>query len=292
MLKIVQKRKIWFGIAIFLAAASIFALASWKLTFGIDFTGGSLMELSFAKENNRPGVAEIQDKLSSLNLGGLIAQPVGDTGMILRFQNTESDVHNKVKEKLGTSTEELRFDSVGPSIGGELKRKTFYALVVAIIAILIYIGWAFRKVSRPVESWKYGLASIIALSFNIIVVLGVFSTLGKFLNIEINAPFIAALLTILGYTINDTIVVFDRIRENLPKSEEDFENTINRSVNQTLVRSINTSMTVALVLVATLIFGGVTIRDFVLAMLIGVIAGTWSSIFLASPILILFQTKK
>jgi preprotein translocase subunit SecF len=290
MLKIVQKKKIWFGVAIVLVAASLFALSSWHLKFGIDFTGGSLMELSF--KGDRPPVAEVQDKLSDLNLGNLIAQPVGDDGMILRFQNTDADIHNKVIAKFSTSTEELRFDSVGPSVGNELKRKTFYALFIAIIGILAYIAWAFRKVSRPVESWKYGLASIVSLAFNIVVVLGVFAFLGKFKGIEINTPFIAALLTILGYTINDTIVVFDRIRENLPKSDDTFVGTINHSTNQTLVRSINTSMTVVLVLLATLIFGGATIRDFVLAMLIGVVVGTWSSICLASPMLTLFEKKK
>jgi preprotein translocase subunit SecF len=291
MLKIIQKRKIWFSIAIILSVASIASLFMWKLNLGIDFTGGSLMELSFAN-NNRPGVTEIQDKLSDLNLGGFIAQPVGEDGMILRFQNTENDIHNKIKEKLGTSTEELRFDSVGPSIGNELKRKTFYALVLAIIGILIYIAVAFKKISKPVESWKYGLASVIALAFNLIVVLGAFSVLGKFMGVEINSAFIAALLTILGYTINDTIVVFDRVRDNLPKSDEDFENTVNASVNQSLVRSINTSVTVALVLVAILVFGGESIRDFVLAMTIGVLIGAWSSICLAAPILIVFQSKK
>jgi len=290
MYKIIQKKKIWFAFAIILAAGAIFSLFSWKLNFGIDFTGGSLMEVDF--KENRPLVTEVHDRLSDLNLGSLVAQPIGDTGMILRFQNTDADVHDKISEKLGTSSEELRFDSVGPSIGNELKRKTFYAVIFAIFAILIYIAWAFRKVSRPVESWKFGLASIIALGFNILVVVGVFSVLGRFWGVEINTPFIAALLTILGYTINDTIVVFDRIRENLPKSDEDFEGTVNSSLNQVLVRSVNTSITTALVLVAVLIFGGATIRDFVLAMLIGVLVGSWSSICLATPLLTLFEKKK
>jgi preprotein translocase subunit SecF len=290
-MKIIQKRKIWFSIAIILAVAAIVSLAIWHLKFGIDFTGGSLQELSFSG-NNRPSVTETQDKLADLNLGGLIVQPVGDNGMILRFQNTEPTIHKKVLEKLGTSTvEELRFDSIGPSIGSELKRKTFYAIVVSIIIILMYIAFAFRKVSRPVESWKFGLCSVIALGFNVLVVLGAFSVLGKFADMEINAPFIAALLTILGYTINDTIVVFDRVRENLPKSELDFEGTVNMSINQTLVRSINTSSTVILVLIAIFLFGGASIKDFTLAMAIGVFVGTWSSIFLASPLLLLFEKK-
>jgi preprotein translocase subunit SecF len=289
-MKIIQKRKIWFSIAIVLAVASIAALTVWHLKFGIDFTGGSLQELSFT--GNRPSVTDVEDKLSGLNLGGLIVQPVGDQNMILRFQSTENAVHKQILTKLGTSSvEELRFDSVGPSIGSELKRKTFYAIIVSIIIILIYIGFAFRKVSRPVESWKYGLCSVIALAFNILAVLGTFSVLGKFANMEINAPFIAALLTILGYTINDTIVVFDRVRENLPKSELDFEGTVNMSINQTLVRSINTSSTVVLVLIAIFLFGGASIKDFTLAMAVGVFVGTWSSIFLASPLLLLFEKK-
>jgi preprotein translocase subunit SecF len=291
MYKIIQKRKIWFTVAIFFAAGAIFYLTSWKHNFGIDFTGGSLLELNFNSE--RPSVSEMQDKLSDLNLGSLIVQPVGDSGMILKFQNTDINVHDNVMQKIGISTaEELRFDSVGPSIGNELKRKTFYAVVLAIIAILIYIAWAFRKVSKPVESWKYGLASIVSLAFNVLIVLGFFAVLGRFWGVEINTSFIAALLTILGYTINDTIVVFDRIRENLPKSSEDFEGTINTSLNQVIVRSINTSFTTALILSAILFFGGLTIRDFVLAMLIGVVVGTWSSIFLASPLLLSLQSKK
>jgi preprotein translocase subunit SecF len=289
-MKIIQKRNIWFAIAIVLAVASIASLVIWHLKFGIDFTGGSLQELAFS--GNRPSVTEVEDKLAGLNLGGLVVQPVGDQDMILRFQSTENSIHTKIIQKFGTSSaEELRFDSVGPSIGSELKRKTFYAIIVSIIIILMYIGFVFRKVSRPVESWKYGLCSVLALAFNILVVLGTFSVLGKFADMEINAPFIAALLTILGYTINDTIVVFDRIRENLPKSEDDFETTVNTSINQTLIRSINTSSTVILVLIAIFLFGGASIKDFTLAMAIGVFVGTWSSIFLASPLLLLFEKK-
>jgi preprotein translocase subunit SecF len=289
-MKIIQKRKIWFSIAIVLAIASVVALAMWSLKFGIDFTGGSLQELSFS--GTTPTVTQIQDKLANLNLGGLVVQPEGNQGIILRFQNTENNIHTKILQQLGTSSvTELQFDSVGPSIGNELKQKTFYALIISIIIILMYIGFVFRKVSRPVESWKYGLCSVIALAFNILVVLGAFSVLGKLAGMEINAPFIAALLTILGYTINDTIVVFDRVRENLPKSDLDFEGTVNMSINQTLVRSINTSSTVILVLIAIFLFGGESIKDFTLAMAIGVFVGTWSSIFLASPLLLLFEKK-
>jgi len=155
--------------------------------------------------------------------------------------------------------------------------------------IIIYISAAFRKVSKPVASWKYGVAAIIALIHDILFSLGVFAVLGHFYGVEINTPFIAAILTVLGYSVSDTIIVFDRIRENLPKSHEDFENTVNRSVNQTLVRSINTSCSAILALLAVLLFGGTTIKDFALALIVGIFVGTYSSIFVASPVLVVWD---
>ena len=193
---------------------------------------------------------------------------------------------------LTPNIEELRFDSVGPSIGQELKRKSLYAIITVLIAIVLYIAWAFRKVSKPVASWKYGMTAIIALFHDVMIVLGVFAVLGRFLDMEINTAFVAAILTVLGYSVNDTIVVFDRIRENLPRSDEDFESTVNISVNQTLRRSINTSLTTLLVLLSIFFFGGTTIRDFVLALSIGVFIGTYSSIFLASPVLVVWEKLK
>ena len=188
--------------------------------------------------------------------------------------------------------DELRFESVGPSIGQELKTKAVYAVVIALVAIILYIAWAFSKVSKPVASWKYGLTAIIALAHNIIIVLGVFAVLGRFFDVEVNTPFVAAILTILGYSVNDTIVVFDRIRENLPKSDEDFETTVNLSVNQSLSRSINTSATTLIVLLSVLFLGGATIQAFMLALSIGVFVGTYSSLFLASPLLVVWEKFK
>ncbi|MBA3046872.1 protein translocase subunit SecF, partial [Candidatus Falkowbacteria bacterium] len=169
------------------------------------------------------------------------------------------------------------------------KRKSVLAIIIVLIAIVLYIAWTFRKVSKPVASWKYGLAAIIALFHDVIITVGIFAVLGKFFGVEINTAFVAAILTVLGYSVNDTIVVFDRVRENLPKSEEDFEGTINTSVNQTITRSINTSITTLLVLLSIVFFGGATIRDFILALSIGVFVGTYSSIFLASPILVIWE---
>lgn len=334
MYKIIQKRKIWLSISSTLVVLSIIALAIWGLDFGIDFTGGSLLEIKFNGE--RPSVQEVQDLTSDLEVSSLTVQPVGENEMILRFQDTDEEIHHEILEVLAsyekedeasttvdqvdqaadvqveseggdltiegieiandtTSTayvEELKFDSVGPSIGAELKRKSIYASIAVLIAIVLYIAWTFRKVSKPVASWKYGLTAIIALFHDVFIVLGAFAILGYFYSVEINTPFVAAILTVLGYSVNDTIVVFDRIRENLPKSDDDFEGTVNTSVNQTLTRSLYTSFTTLLVLLSIFFFGGSSIRDFVLALSFGVFIGTYSSIFLASPLLVVWEKLK
>ncbi|MFZ4631976.1 MAG: protein translocase subunit SecF [Patescibacteria group bacterium] len=295
--KIIQKRKIFLTLSSLAAAASIFALFFWGLNFGIDFTGGSLMEVEFS--NYKPSVTEVQDSLKNVDLHGLVIQPT-ENSVILRFKENTEDVHQLVaknlqelvKNKQGASFKELQFDSVGASIGQELKSKSFNATVIVFIMIILYISWAFKGVSKPVASWKYGVAAIIALIHDILFILGVFSVLGHFYGIEVNTPFIAAVLTVLGYSVSDTIIVFDRIRENLPKSHEDFENTVNRSVNQTLTRSINTSFSAVLALLAILFFGGSTIKDFALALAIGIAVGTYSSIFIASPVLVVWEKLK
>jgi len=292
--RIIQRRKIFLTISSLLVAASIAALAIWGLNFGIDFTGGSLLEVEY--RNYQPTITEIQDSLKDLGLNSLVIQPT-DNSVILKFQNSSEDVHQAILGKLqslaaaqeGASFKELQFDAVGPSIGQELKSKSFNATAIVFVLIILYISFSFRKVSRPVASWKYGVAAIIALIHDVIFTLGVFSALGHFWGIEINTPFIAAILTVLGYSVNDTIIVFDRIRENLPKSSEDFENTINRSVNQTLVRSINTSFSAILALLAIIFLGGSSIRDFALALAIGIFVGTYSSIFIASPVLVVWN---
>jgi preprotein translocase subunit SecF len=292
--KIIQKRKIFLSLSSLAVVASILALFFWGLNFGIDFTGGSLMEVEF--KNYQPTMTEISDSLKDNNLHNLIIQPT-ENSTILRFKENTEDVHQAVvaklkeliKDKQGASFKELQFDSVGPSIGQELKSKSFNATAIVFVMIIIYISWAFSKVSKPIASWKYGVAAIIALIHDILFILGVFSFLGHFYGVEVNTPFIAAVLTVLGYSVSDTIIVFDRIRENLPKSHEDFENTVNRSVNQTLTRSINTSFSAILALLAILFFGGSTIKDFALALAIGIFIGTYSSIFIASPVLVVWE---
>jgi preprotein translocase subunit SecF len=299
MIQIVDRRKIWLSFSSLLTVVALVFVAIWGLNFGIDFTGGSLLEINFL--NTAPSTDQVRQALSGVGLSSLMVQSTEGNNFILRFQEISEATHQQILIDLTDLAQslnpegyvdELRFESVGPSIGQELKTKAVYAVVIALVAIILYIAWAFSKVSKPVASWKYGLTAIIALAHNIIIVLGVFAVLGRFFDVEVNTPFVAAILTILGYSVNDTIVVFDRIRENLPKSDEDFETTVNLSVNQSLSRSINTSVTTLIVLLSVLFFGGSTIQAFMLALSIGVFVGTYSSLFLASPLLVVWEKFK
>lgn len=294
--KIIQKKNIWLAVSGVLFAVFLAALIIWGLKLGIDFTGGSLLEVKFA--GSRPAVDQVEAGLADLKLNSLIVQPVGERDMMLKFQDTAEATHQAILNKLSalaketdknSSLEELRYESVGPSIGAELKAKSLWAIFFALIAMLAYITYVFRKVSRPVASWKYGLAAIIAMFHDTVITMGIFAGLGHFYGVEINTPFVAAVLTVLGYSVHDTIVVFDRTRENLPKSDLDFAGTVNMSLNQTLVRSLNTSVTVLLVLLAIIIFGGASIRTFALALAVGIFIGTYSSIFVASPLLVVWE---
>ncbi len=295
MIKIIKNRKFFLPISALLVTASIVALFIWGLNFGIDFKGGSLLEVEFGGEF-RPTISEVQDSLAGAGLFNSIVQPTEDS-YIIRFKESDETIHFSAVESLkslaenneGASFKELRFDSVGPSIGKELKQKSFNASFIALIMIIVYISFSFRKVSLPVASWKYGVASSIALAHDVLITLGVFSFLGNFYGTEVNTPFIAAILTILGYSINDSIVVFDRIRDNLPKSKDNFSDTVDKSLNQTLGRSLNTSFSTILALLAIYFFGGDTIKDFALALVIGISVGTFSSIFIASPILVIWD---
>ncbi|KKU86696.1 MAG: protein-export membrane protein SecF [Candidatus Wildermuthbacteria bacterium RIFCSPHIGHO2_01_FULL_47_27] len=283
-------RHIYYLFSGLLILGSIVALAVFGLRFGIDFNGGSVLEIEY--QDSRPANQEIQDKLADLNLGEMIVQPIGDRGVMLRMRDLDEDTHQRVLQKLGAK--EQRFESIGPVIGRELKKKTQVAIALATAAIMFYIAFAFRKVSRPVPSWQYGLiAAVVAFFHDVLIPLGAFAVLGKYVGAEINIPIIAALLTVLGYSIQDTVVVFDRIRENLLRHRGvSFEDTINFSLNQTFVRSLNVSLTALLVLFAIFFFGGETLKYFSLALIIGIASGTYSSIFLASPLLITWQRRR
>ena len=275
---------IFSGILIIAAVAS---LVMFGLKFGIEFTGGSNMEIDFS--GKRPTNEAIQNALSSFNLGDIIIQPTGTNGVILQFRGVDEATHQQILSKINelSQVSEKSFQFIGPSIGQELRNKTEIAIVLALLAITLYIAFAFRKVSKPVASWKYGITSLVALFHDILIPLGVFSVLGKLYNVEITIPIIAALLTILGFSVHDTIVIFDRIRENiLRKGMGQFDQIVNRSLNQTIGRSISTVLTVLFVMISLYFFGGQTLKYFALSLIIGITCGAYSSIFIASPLLV------
>ncbi len=296
MYQFIPKRKLWLSISAILVALSIAAIAVWGLQFGIDFTGGSVLEVRYFQ--NRPSVAAIKESLASVGLQHLIVQPVGDTDVKLQFQEVDETQHQLILSKLrelapaaeGQSTmEELRYDSVGPTVGRDLQTRAMTAIILSLIAIVIYIAWAFHKVSQPVSSWKYGVCAILALAHDVIIVIGFFAVMGHYFGYQLDITSVAAILTVLGYNVNDTIVVFDRTRENLFRLRQSFAETVNTSLNQTLTRSLYTTFTTLLTLIAIVIFGGSSIRNFALALTVGIFFGAYSSIFVASPLLVVWN---
>ncbi|MFA6973219.1 MAG: protein translocase subunit SecF [Parcubacteria group bacterium] len=291
MYNIISKTKYTYIFSIALTVLSVASIFVWGLKFGIDFTGGTKMEIKFA--DTLPANSEIQDTLAGLDLKSLTIQATKSNSAIISYASLEDSVNQNVwkniQEKYADSSQ-LSVNFRDASVSTELKKNSLWALFWAIVGIMAYIAWAFRKVSRPVESWKYGAGAVIALVHDVLITVGAFAILGHFQGIEVGVPFIAALLTILGFSVHDTIVVYDRTRENLLRSsaKEEFPSIVNRSLNETLVRSINTSLTVIITLAAIFVYGGESIRDFSLALLIGVGFGTYSSIFVASALLVTF----
>ena len=286
MLNIIGKRKIYYAISAVFIVASMVALLLWGLKFGIDFKGGSILEIAYS-DNKRPETNQIIDSLKPLKLNDLRISPVGDNGMNFRFRETDETTHQEIIKILGGNIEERRFSSIGPTIGTELKQKSIKAIIIVLLGISLYIAWAFRKVFRPLSSWRYGVVTLVALFHDLVIPIGLFAYLGHFYGVEVGTNFIVALLVILGFSVHDTIVVFDRIRENLKRyTSLDFVPLVNQSVNETLVRSISTSFTVLLTLLALYIFGGEILRYFILALMVGIFSGTYSSIFIASPLLV------
>lgn len=293
MLKIIKNRKIYFIISGVLVGLSVLALIFFGLKPSIDFTGGTLMEVEFQKE--KLDINLVREKMNGLDLGVASVQPSGDQAVIIKAKDLTNEQRNKVlknlKKDFGKVTE-LRFESIGPSIGKELKRKAYISIILVVICIVLYIAYVFRKMSSTIASWKMGVCAIVALVHDVIITCGIFAVLGRFMGVEIDTLFVTALLMVLGYSINDTIVVFDRVRYNVLKnSAVDFETNIEQSVNQTMVRSLSTSITTFLVLLSLYLFGGETIKWFVFALMIGVIVGTYSSIFLASPLLVEWERR-
>ena len=276
-----------FILSIGLVIASIAVLLVFGLKLGIDFKGGSILEVEF---KNRPELSKVQASLA--DKGEINLNNFGDTGLMIKTKDLSEQEHQVIISKLKFSfgadnVVEKRFESVGPIIGQELKHKSIVAITLVLICVATYIAFVFRKMGKTLSPWTMSMAAIIALAHDVIIPLGVFSLLGKFYGIEISGIFVAAVLTILGYSVSDTVVIFDRVRENVIRgSKEGFGQIVHRSVMQTLVRSLNTTMTVLLSLVAIFFFGGESIKYFSLMLIIGIFLGAYSSIFVASPLLV------
>ena len=299
---IVLHRKFFYALSGLLMVASVVAMVVWGFNPGLDFKGGSLLEISYTTA--RPEVAVLNQVLAPLSLDQSI-RPTGETGYIIRLKSiteTERAAMIKALSFQGTSTapEVKRFDSIGPLLGKEALSKSLVSIVFVLIAIVLFITFAFRKVSEPVASWKYGFITVFALLHDVLVPTGVFVALGHFAGFEVDTLFVTALLVILGFSVHDTIVVFDRVRENLKlshvnRNKKSFAEIVGESINQTFVRSINTSLTTVLALFVLYFIGPEVTKHFSLALLVGIVAGTYSSIFLGSPLLVTvekWQNKK
>lgn len=286
-MKVIKHKNIFFTVSGIVVALSIAAVATFGLKFGVDFTGGTLTEFTCSECPK----SLLGQKLGGLGIGGYSLRPAGE-GYILRTGILTDEQKNLALGALSEQDAGIeRFTEIGPTIGAELRNKAGLAMALVALAIVLFIAFVFRGVSEPVKSWKYGVIAIIALLHDIIVPVGVFAILGHFYGAEVGVLFVMALLAILGYSVNDTIVVFDRVRENLRENaennkREDFELTVGRSLNQTYVRSINTSLTTLVVLLALFILGAPVTQHFALVLIAGVLAGTYSSIFLATPLLV------
>jgi preprotein translocase subunit SecF len=281
----------------------VISLLVFGFRYGLDFTGGSLIELEYSKQ--RATNDQITELLKKESVENVKVQPTGERGVLIRLPEVTEDKHQQLLKYFSdeaktivadNTANELRFESFGPSLGSELKRQAMYAILLVLAAIISYLAYAFRKVSHPVPSWKFGTVAVIALIHDVLVLLGIFSLLGHLYGTEIDSLFITALLTLLGFSVHDTIVTLDRVRENLFKhQDETFEVVVDRSINETVSRSINTSLTALFAVTAIYFFGGSSIHDFSLALMIGIIVGTYSSIFIASPLLVTwynFNRKK
>ncbi len=278
--------------------ASVAALFIWGLDFGVDFTGGSILEVQFTE---RPAVEEITGVLERLNLSVLreiTVSPAGEQEAIVRSGPLAEEEHQEVLRALSgafpkVAVTEVRFDSIGPAIGAELKRKSITAVAILLTAVLLYIAWMFRTLSRSLSLWAMAAGTVLGLAHDVLIPMGVFAVLGRYAGVEISAVFVAAILTILGYTVSDKVVIYDRVRENILRGNRaPLPDIVHRSVLQTLVRSINNTLVVILSSLAVFLFGGESIRYFALALMLGIGLGAYSSIFVASPLLVWLSRRK
>jgi preprotein translocase subunit SecF len=291
-MNIIKHKNWYFGLSLLILIPGIIALVLWGLNLSIDFTGGSRLTLAFSSAVNDKQVQavneafkEVKIKVSSIEKSNKL--------IFVRTSPMDEKQNSKFKNILLKNSKDVRepeFETIGPVMGKEMTWNALRSVGIASILIILYITWSFRQVPKPASSLRFGICAIIALIYNVLVIVGAYAIFGHFLGIEVDSLFVTAALTVIGYSVHDTIVVFDRIRENLKRiGGSDFAKIVNDSILQTIARSLNTSLTVALVLIALLLFGGESIRWFVVALLIGISVGTYSSIFNASPLLVLWQ---
>lgn len=290
-----RRNKLWFAISIFIILIGIASLSIWGLKFGIDFKGGTLVELSFDNKIEKQQISDVANNIDYLK-NNYTLQKTGDNSIIIKTipldKNQVIELETNLTTKVGES-QQLRLETVGPTISNNLKKKAIWAIVLASIAIICYIAYAFRSVPKPANSWRFGITAVVALLHDILVTIGIYALMSHFYGFEVDALFITALLTVMGFSVHDSIVVFDRIRENLKRyPSKNFTELVNESVVQTLARSLNTSLTLIIVLLTMLILGGSTITSFIAILLIGVTIGTYSSIFTATPLLVVWQEYK
>lgn len=289
MFDFIRHRQKFYLLSLILAAGSIVGLIFWGLNWGIDFKGGS--SLHFEYENAAPSIRELRSGLNSLGFDGVEIRTAGEKGVMIQLPSqidteAQGEIISFLSDYGELDEDSYEFETISATISGELIDKTKQAVLISLLVILLYISWAFNKIYRPVPSWQYGLAAVIALFFDVLLTLGAFVVLGKFAGAQINIPIVTALLVVFGYSVNDSVVVFDRIRENLLKGVgRDYAETINYSLNQSLGRALKTSFTTILVLIFLLFLGGPTLYFFALALIIGIVSGTYSSLFIASPLL-------
>lgn len=291
-MNIIGKKYLYFAISLIIIIPGIISLILWGLTPSIDFTGGSRLVFTFPQTVNQKTVEEVKSVFSDQKIEIATIQK-SDRQIFIKSKIIEPKKNiqllDSLKKKAG-NFEQDEFETVGPTIGSETTLNAVKAIILACVLIVLYITWAFRKVPKPTSSWRFGVGAIVALVHDILVVVGIFSILGHFFHVEVDSLFVTALLTILGFSVHDTIVVFDRIRENLRRmAGSPFSVIVNDSILQTLGRSLNTSLTVLLVLFTLLLFGGESIKWFVVALLVGIASGTYSSIFNAAPLLVVWE---
>lgn len=293
---IIKYRKIFISISTVLIALSMVSIFVFGINFGIDFRGGSLLEVEYT--GARPEKAEIENLLKDLSLGDFLIQPIGDKGYSLKTRDINDAEKQEVLAFLGDEAVETSFTSVGPSVGAELVRKSIVSFILVAFGIIFWIAFSFRKVSKPVSSWKYGLLAIVSLVHDVIIAVGFFALASHFMGKDADTLFVVAILTVLGLSVSDTIVVFDRIRENIRHMQaKSFEEIVGNSLSQVYTRSIITSLTTILVLLSLVFFGPSSTKLFAITLVAGMFFGTYSSIFLASPLLVMVnnlqgKTKK